>query len=66
MPVVDEKHLVGIVTSRDYRNVSDISACVSTIMTPRERLVTAKENESLDQVNPQNIWNLHTLILTFI
>jgi IMP dehydrogenase len=50
MPVVDEKHLVGIVTSRDYRNVSDISACVSTIMTPRERLVTAKENESLDQV----------------
>ena len=49
MPVVDEKHLVGIVTSRDYRNVSDISACVSTIMTPRERLVTAKEND-LDQV----------------
>ena len=50
MPVVDEEHLVGIVTSRDYRNVSNISACVSTIMTPRERLVTAKENESLDQV----------------
>ena len=50
MPVVDEKHLVGIVTSRDFRNVSDTSARVSTIMTPKERLVTAKENDSLDEV----------------
>ena len=50
MPVVDEKHLVGIVTSRDFRNVSDTSASVSTIMTPKERLVTAKENDSLDEV----------------
>ena len=50
MPVVDEKHLVGIVTSRDFRNVSDTSACVSTIMTPKERLITAKENDNLDEV----------------
>ena len=50
MPVVDGKHLVGIVTSRDFRNVSDTSASVSTIMTPKERLVTAKENDSLDEV----------------
>ena len=50
MPVVDENHLVGIVTSRDFRNVSDTSASVKTIMTPKERLVTAKENEGLDQV----------------
>ena len=50
MPVVDEKHLVGIVTSRDFRNVSNTSASVSTIMTPKERLVTAKENDSLDEV----------------
>ena len=50
MPVVDENHLVGIVTSRDFRNVSDTSASVGTIMTPKERLVTAKENEGLDQV----------------
>ena len=50
MPVVDEKHLVGIVTSRDFRNVSDTSASVSTIMTPKERLVTAKENDNLDEV----------------
>ena len=50
MPVVDENNLVGIVTSRDFRNVSDTSASVGTIMTPKERLVTAKENEGLDQV----------------
>ncbi len=50
MPVVDENHLVGIVTSRDFRNVSDTTASVSTIMTPKERLVTAKENDSLDEV----------------
>ena len=50
MPVVDEDHLVGIVTSRDFRNVSDASASVGTIMTPKERLVTAKENEDLDKV----------------
>ena len=50
MPVVDENHLVGIVTSRDFRNVSDTTASVGTIMTPKERLVTAKENEGLDQV----------------
>ena len=50
MPVVDENHLVGIVTSRDFRNVSDTSASVGTIMTPKDRLVTAKEKEGLDQV----------------
>ena len=50
MPVVDENNLVGIVTSRDFRNVSDTSASVGTIMTPKERLVTAKENEGLDQI----------------
>jgi IMP dehydrogenase len=50
MPVVNDEHLVGIVTSRDFRNVSDTSANVETIMTPKERLVTAKENESLEQV----------------
>ena len=50
MPVVDEGNLVGIVTSRDFRNVSDLAANVGTIMTPKERLITAKENEDLDVV----------------
>ena len=43
MPVVDGENLVGIVTSRDFRNEQDLSANVSQIMTPKDKLVTAKE-----------------------
>mgnify|MGYP001311258296 FL=1 len=50
MPVVDGSDLVGIVTSRDFRNVLDLSANVKTIMTPKDRLITAKENEDLDSI----------------
>ena len=47
MPVVDGENLVGIVTSRDFRNEQDLSANVSQIMTPIDKLVTAKEGEVL-------------------
>ncbi|MCH2264647.1 MAG: IMP dehydrogenase [SAR86 cluster bacterium] len=50
MPVVDDGNLVGIVTSRDFRNEQDLSARVSQIMTPKAKLVTAKEGESLDVI----------------
>jgi IMP dehydrogenase len=50
MPVVDDGNLVGIVTSRDFRNVSDLAANVGTIMTPKDRLITAKENEDLETI----------------
>jgi len=50
MPVVDDENLVGIVTSRDFRNVSNMSALVSSIMTPKEKLITAKENESIESI----------------
>ena len=50
MPVVDDDMLVGIVTSRDFRNESDMGATVSSIMTPKEKLVTAKENESIENI----------------
>ncbi|HHZ85335.1 MAG TPA: CBS domain-containing protein, partial [Gammaproteobacteria bacterium] len=36
MPVVDGENLVGIVTSRDFRNEQDLSANVSQIMTPKD------------------------------
>jgi IMP dehydrogenase len=42
-PVMDGKDLVGIVTSRDIRFVTDMSQPVSKIMTPKDRLVTVKE-----------------------
>ena len=48
MPVVNDGDLVGIVTSRDFRNVSDLSAPVESIMTPKKRLVTADEDAKLD------------------
>lgn len=44
-PVMDGNDLVGIVTSRDIRFVTDMTQPVSKIMTPKERLVTVKEKE---------------------
>ncbi len=54
LPVVIDnngrRELVGIVTSRDVRFENDLNATVSTIMTPKERLVTAREGASLDEI----------------
>ncbi len=50
MPVVNDGQLVGIVTSRDFRNEQNASAKVSEIMTPKDKLVTAKEGEKLDVI----------------
>jgi IMP dehydrogenase len=50
MPVVDDDQLVGIVTSRDFRNEQNASAKVAEIMTPKDKLVTAKEGEKLDVI----------------
>lgn len=50
MPVVDDGDLVGIVTSRDFKYADDMDADVSSIMTPREKLITVKEGISQDDV----------------
>lgn len=50
VPVVDQEQLLGIVTSRDLRFETHLDAPVSTIMTPKERLVTVEEGASLDKV----------------
>ena len=50
MPVVDNDNLVGIVTSRDFRNVQNQEEVVANIMTPREKLITTDENEDLDKI----------------
>ncbi|PVY78368.1 IMP dehydrogenase [Tamilnaduibacter salinus] len=50
LPVVDGDDLVGIVTGRDIRFESRLDTRVSDIMTPREKLVTAPESASLDEV----------------
>ena len=50
MPVVDNDNLVGIVTSRDFRNVQNQDEIVANIMTPKEKLITSDENEDLDKI----------------
>lgn len=50
LPVVDGANLVGIVTSRDLRFETHLGDPVSTIMTPKERLVTVKEGASRKEV----------------
>ena len=50
VPVVDGEDLVGIVTSRDLRFETHYDAPVETIMTPKDRLITAKEDASNDEI----------------
>lgn len=50
-PVVTAgKELVGIITGRDVRFVTDLDKPVTHVMTPKERLVTVKEGESREVV----------------
>ena len=49
LPVVNGKQLVGIVTNRDLRFETNLDQSLLNIMTPRERLITVKENASRDE-----------------
>jgi len=50
VPVLQNGELVGIVTSRDIRFETRLTAKVSELMTPKERLVTVKEGASVEAV----------------
>jgi IMP dehydrogenase len=50
VPVVDGEQTVGIVTNRDLRYETQLDAPVSTVMTPKERLVTVQEDAVQDEV----------------
>jgi len=50
VPVVDGQDLVGIVTSRDLRFETRFDNPVSSVMTPKDKLVTVKENAERDEV----------------
>ena len=50
VPVVDGEELVGIVTNRDLRFETRYNEPVSTVMTPKARLVTVKEGASRDEI----------------
>ncbi len=48
--VTKDNELVGIITGRDVRFVTDLDQPVTAVMTPKERLVTVKEGEARDVV----------------
>jgi len=50
VPVVNGDELVGIVTSRDLRFETRFDEPVSTVMTPKDRLVTVNENADRKEV----------------
>jgi IMP dehydrogenase len=49
MVVDEENHLLGIVTNRDVLLASHKDIPVSQVMTPRDRLVTASEDQTLEE-----------------
>ncbi|WMS89216.1 IMP dehydrogenase [Pleionea litopenaei] len=49
VPVVEGQELVGIVTSRDVRFETHLDRSISTVMTPKDRLVTVKEGAEIDE-----------------
>ena len=48
LPVLKDGKVVGIVTNRDLRFEINLDQPVSNIMTPRDRLVTVSDEDSLD------------------
>ena len=50
VPVVEGSAVVGIVTNRDLRFESHLDRPVSTVMTPKERLVTVGEEAREDEI----------------
>ncbi|GEA49230.1 inosine-5'-monophosphate dehydrogenase [Vibrio inusitatus NBRC 102082] len=48
--VADNQELVGIITGRDIRFVTDMSKTVSAVMTPKEDLAAVKEGASPEEV----------------
>ena len=50
VPVVQNDETVGIVTNRDLRYENKLDALVSSVMTPKEDLITVKEGEEKEEV----------------
>ena len=50
MPVVDDGELMGIVTSRDFRYADNPLDPVSSIMTPKDKLITVMEDTDQEEV----------------
>ena len=49
VPICDGDALVGIITNRDMRFMTDFNVKISTVMTPKERLITAPVGTTLEE-----------------
>ncbi len=49
VPICKGDELVGIITNRDMRFMTDFNVKISTVMTPKERLITAPVGTTLEQ-----------------
>ncbi|NJN39717.1 MAG: IMP dehydrogenase [Gammaproteobacteria bacterium] len=49
LPVIEQGKVVGIVTNRDLRFESNLDQPARNIMTPKDRLVTVRENVTLEE-----------------
>ncbi len=49
VPITKDNQLEGILTNRDLRFETKLDHVVSSIMTPKEKLITAKEGTTLEQ-----------------
>lgn len=50
VPVVEGPRVIGIITSRDLRFEENPRTPISELMTPRDRLVTAREGASMEEI----------------
>ncbi len=49
VPICENGELVGIITNRDMRFMTDFNIKISEVMTPKERLITAPVGTTLEQ-----------------
>ena len=49
VPICESGRLVGIITNRDMRFMTDFNVKISTVMTPEDKLVTAPVGTTLEQ-----------------
>ena len=49
VPICENDRLVGIITNRDMRFMTDFNVKISTVMTPEDKLITAPVGTTLEQ-----------------
>lgn len=59
LPVVLNDKLIGIITSRDIKFESNLNSLVKDLMTPQEKLITAKKGASIEHI--RSLLNKHRI-----